>query len=418
MPPRTRPLTIDIRDPRIPGGRFKVAARTTSRAEHRRRELAVRRLVDLGEFDVLQLVRDRKIRIDELAQRVEAGTWADLRPAAAGDYPLQVWVDRMLERVPRASYEGYASTFRRLVEHFGPAFPMATLTRDQALAFLHAPKHSNGNKPWEAGTRNLARIRCGALWDVAMYAAQEEADRQDRRSGFRRNPWKAAQGSRGTKEDIRPRKAYLQPEQWDRLIGSVRGTRRALLYGLCCLAGLRKQEALQLRTGIDVELSDGGGGRVRIQPRDGELAWKPKTARSVRDVPITPELRALIEEHIASGHAGVRYLIRGERRDAPVHANTADEWVKSDFPAAGLKHGRSGDGFTLHSLRHTYASWLVQMDAPTLKVATMMGDTVAMVERVYGHLAPADLARTALLIDQKLQASRIVQESTRNATGR
>jgi integrase len=405
MPPRAATLVIDIRDARLAGGRLKLSARTTSKKVRKAREAALRRLIDLGESEIIDLVRARKLPLSDVTREVDAGTHANLRPTLAGRFVLGVQVDRMLERVPRQSYAGYESCFRGLVESFGASFPMETLTRDAALGWLHAPKRSTGNLPWSPGSRELNRIRCGALWDMVIYAAQEEAEHQDRRSAFRRNPWKDAKPARGTSEAIRPRQAYLQPAQWDRLLLSVLGTRRALLYALCCLAGLRKQEALQLRTGVDVELWDVGG-RIRIQPREGANAWKPKTQRSVRDVPVTANLRALIQMHIESGHAGERYLLRSTAGDWPTNPRTADEWVKHDFPAAGLLHGRAGDGLTLHSLRHTFASWLVQMDAPTLKVAKLLGDTVEMVERVYGHLAPTDLIATAGLIDRKLSESR------------
>lgn len=417
MPPRTTPLMIDIRDARLAGGRLKVAARTASRKEARRAATALRRLVDLGELETIDRIRRRALPLWDAVRAVEEGKHAELRTALAGSFVLGVQVDRMLERVPRASYTGYESCFRGLVAHFGAGYRMDLMTKDAALTWLHAPKESNGNKPWSPGTRALNRIRCSALWDMVIYAAAEAADQQDRRPSFRRNPWKDAKPPRGTSESIRPRVAYLQPAQWDRLIESVRGTRRAVLYGLCCLAGLRKREALYLRMGVDLELyPDGRTGRLRIQPREGTHGWTPKNARGVRDVPVGPALRALIEEHIQY-YAGERYLIRSTAGDWPTNPRTADEWVAYDFPRAGLLHGRGGDGLTLHSLRHTFASWLVQMDAPTLKVAKLLGDTVDMVERVYGHLSPTDLVATAGLIDTKLMDARTKQNSTASDTG-
>lgn len=50
---------------------------------------------------------------------------------------------------------------------------------------------------------------------------------------------------------------------------------------------------------------------------------------------------------------------------------------------------RSGiDHCTIHDLRRTCATWLVQAGVPTRKVARMLGDSEQMIERVYGHHAP------------------------------
>jgi integrase len=58
-----------------------------------------------------------------------------------------------------------------------------------------------------------------------------------------------------------------------------------------------------------------------------------------------------------------------------------------------------------HSLRHTFASWLVQRGTPIYEVAKLLGhSTVRMTER-YSHLAPDTVRQAALglggILDKK-----------------
>lgn len=48
-------------------------------------------------------------------------------------------------------------------------------------------------------------------------------------------------------------------------------------------------------------------------------------------------------------------------------------------------------GVARHVARHTYATWLLQADVPIAKVAALLGDSVLMIERTYGHLQSTDL---------------------------
>jgi integrase len=67
---------------------------------------------------------------------------------------------------------------------------------------------------------------------------------------------------------------------------------------------------------------------------------------------------------------------------------------------------------TFYTLRHTYASQLVQAGTPLLYVASALGHRDArMVERHYGHFAPSQVAATirANLPEFGITASRKVQ---------
>lgn len=57
--------------------------------------------------------------------------------------------------------------------------------------------------------------------------------------------------------------------------------------------------------------------------------------------------------------------------------------------AAGLKK------VTPHTLRHTCATWMVMNGIPFEMVAKFLGNSMDMIERVYGHHSPDWLRRAA-----------------------
>jgi integrase len=58
-------------------------------------------------------------------------------------------------------------------------------------------------------------------------------------------------------------------------------------------------------------------------------------------------------------------------------------------------------GVTAYALRHTAATWLVNKGVPLWDVAAMLGTSVEMIERHYGHMAPDYGERAANAIGQK-----------------
>lgn len=100
-------------------------------------------------------------------------------------------------------------------------------------------------------------------------------------------------------------------------------------------------------------------------------------------VPIIPELREVLWEAATIRTRDCVIEFRGGPVVSIRHA------FRERVKAAGLKD------VTPHTLRHTCATWLVMRGVPFEMVAKFLGNSVDMIERVYGHHSPDWLRKAA-----------------------
>jgi integrase len=415
-------LRCDIRDARIPGGRLSVSLGTKDPREAVRREDSLRQLIDAGEWEILRRLRipNRKpdaLHIEAVHAAVRAGDLSPLRSRddAAGDLTLGAEIDAMKQTKRATRTKGTQHSagmiFGAMERHFGVErtedgeivrdVPLVPIGMDECAAFLHAPKSTNRDRPWSAGTQGVAKAYASQLWRVAIAREAERAEIHGLAPRLTRNPWDRVETARNRKGRV----GWLRPQEWRTLARVTEGRPEAALLALGCLAGLRMSEALHLRPGIDVDMERR---LIHVQPREGSYAWHPKTRNSIRHVPMGDQLHATLGQHFARGFSGERYLLRlSPRHDQPMNDHPARRLVEGAYRAAGIRYGRqSDDALTFHSLRHTFASWLIQADVlfdeqppSLLTVARLLGDTVDMVVKVYGHLLAENFERAVKLLD-------------------
>lgn len=385
---------IDIRDKRLAGGRLALSAKTTSKTEWRKRDAACRALLEAGELEILGRLRAGKLHIADVQRAHARGDLDTIRQATGHDVTLGEAVGRLMQTVSATREPGtikeYRTVLGALVRDLGTSTTLASITTADAEAWLHEPKETAWGRPWSPNQQAKARMMAQRLWMLAIQHEVEVAQANGGRPKLTRNPWKTAELPRARQTRV----AFLQPEEWRTVIGRVQGTPKAALLALGCLAGLRNQEAAHLRPGIDLD-----AGKIHVQAREGEYAWKPKTDRSNRTVPVGPELERILQEHVRHGFAGERFLIRPPQEDRPLGISSVRLWTRAAFEAAGIQYGQEGDGLTYHSLRHTFASWLAQRDIQLMKIAELLGDTVEEVARTYAHLLPQDLEASVRIVD-------------------
>lgn len=409
QPPRKRGLVIDVRDQRLPDGRLTISARTKDPSVFQLRRAAVYTLMEMGELggNILERLKDKRLRIERVAEMVHARRAGELlEQAKAEERPvpakqmLGATIDRFLTRVKAtlapATLVEYRGFCRGLETALGvvrdskgrPMLDVAVsdVQREAAEAWLYGPK-GKARKPWSARRQTLAHATVHQVWQLAIAADEERAERDGLPRTLTRNIFAAGPASIRPPKIRKTRVVFLSRSQAGRLLWAVRGRPAAILMAAGIYAGLRAGETVHLRDGIDV-LED----QLKIQPRDGKYAWRPKTDNSVREVPMHPRLARWIRAHRRSGYAGEVYLTRPSTEDKPISDKTRERWVVEAFERAGIEYGRDeGEGATLHTLRHTTASWLTMADVHPLKIAKILGDDVKTVMDTYAHLVSHDL---------------------------
>lgn len=177
------------------------------------------------------------------------------------------------------------------------------------------------------------------------------------------------------------RQRCLSAEEAERLVAA---TPPMLLFPVLAglLAGLRIDEMLHLRPGFDIDLERG---LLAIQKQP---TWQPKNGKG-RFVPIVAQLRPVIEYHLAhfaSDDWMVPLMTMPER---PMDRATMARHFRTIVRNAELVSGvKDPQGVVFHTLRHTFASWLVMKGADLYTVSQLLGNSIAMVESTYAHLAP------------------------------
>lgn len=396
---------IEIRDQRLAGGRLCVSARTTSKPEARRRDAAIRSAMDRGGLDLVERLRgkgEHRLHIAELQGAVEAGDLDRLRRPTLEPLTLGSQIQRLLRTVeatksPATLYQ-YDIVCKMVLERWDEHTELAAISSDEIEQWLHEPKQTTGGKPWSPARQKLSAAILGRLFSSTIRREEEVAERNGVPARIRRNPLKNVELPERTDRRVE----FLRPREWRALAKATEGRAVCALLGLGCLAGLRLMEAAHLRTDIDVVGLGGSDPVIHVQPRDGEFAWRTKTKRSIRTVPVGAELQQILREHVRLGYAGDRYVIHSPRRDAPMSGQGLRQWVEPAFEAAGIRYGMERDALTFHSLRHTFISWLVQADVSLKKIEQLSGTSVRMILDVYGHLIDQDLRRAVSAIDRRL----------------
>lgn len=112
--------------------------------------------------------------------------------------------------------------------------------------------------------------------------------------------------------------------------------------------------------------------------------WGSKTNRE-RLVPLPDRLLAVLKRRYAASAGTLVFPGRdgGERSCGSQALRRAITAVGLNDPATVAQMGRA----TIHSLRHTFASWLVQNGADLAEVQDALGHTTLQMTRRYAHLA-------------------------------
>ena len=166
-----------------------------------------------------------------------------------------------------------------------------------------------------------------------------------------------------------------------------------ILFHLAVLTGLRRGEL----AGLQFDDIDEEGGAIYVRRSISQsgrrtIIKRPKTQRGMRRVVIDQRLMARLIEH-KEQMAAYRAQLGGDWNTqgwlfASVDGSVlAPRALNSRFSKLLERAGLGGQGYNLHTLRHTHISQMLMSNAPPLVVSRRAGHaSVATTMNLYGHV--------------------------------
>ncbi len=195
---------------------------------------------------------------------------------------------------------------------------------------------------------------------------------------------------------------YLERDELQALLAALPSKQWRLLASFLALSGLRFGEAAALTradvSGASITVSKGYCSNTKVTSA-------PKTASSIREVAIQPELRKIISEVL--DYSRTRELALGYRSDLlfasdrgeHISIRAFNEYLKDHSGAVTHKK------VTAHVFRHTHASLLMEAGIPIETISRRLGHESSQITReIYLHVTArlrekdADLIQSVSLL--------------------
>jgi integrase len=194
-----------------------------------------------------------------------------------------------------------------------------------------------------------------------------------------------------------------------RLVEAAKDSKRRALLLTVALTGLRASELRGLRWS-DVDLK---AGELHVRQRADRYndIGEPKSATSVRVVPLPPDLQSALKEWKLACPKGEGGLVFPSSTGAIEHHANMLRSLGPVMIAAGVVGKDSKPKYALHAFRHFFASWCINpkerggRELPAKVAQHLLGhSSIVMTLDRYGHLFPrgddrkelADAARALL----------------------
>jgi integrase len=199
-------------------------------------------------------------------------------------------------------------------------------------------------------------------------------------------------------------KQIWEDEQANSFICSCKDFLRSYstLFVMLLKTGLRVGEALALRW-TDIDLDQGVLHVARTVKADGSYG-PPKTKRSVRKVSFDGGTLKMLQRHKI--HRVKEKLRGGEgyNRDSLIFTTRTGRrpWLshgRAVLPAC-LQDLSGSPYITIHGLRHTHATMLLNGGHSVIVVAERLGDTPETISMIYGHATPRNQLEILKTIEQ------------------
>jgi len=181
----------------------------------------------------------------------------------------------------------------------------------------------------------------------------------------------------------RPKKlpVVLSDQEASQLIECVSNLKHRMVLLTCYAAGLRVSEATHLR------VPDIDGQREMIRVTNGK-------GRKERRVPVSPRLLSVLREYWKR-HRPNNYLFPGKTLDVPLSSATVQKACKLAVATAGINKV----GVSPHTLRHSYATGMLEAGVDLLTISKLLGHSSFVTTMVYLHVRRQHFDRSPSPID-------------------
>lgn len=178
----------------------------------------------------------------------------------------------------------------------------------------------------------------------------------------------------------RPIPSVLSSEEVARLLDTARPGRDRALFQTAYACGLRISELVRLQVG-DIDsarmvmiVRQGKGGKDRI-------------------VPLSPRLLAELRQYWLV-HRSLPWLFPGGKHGQPMHSASVDRIFQRTLRSAGIDKRA-----TPHTLRHSFATHLLEAGVDIVTVQRLLGHTAISTTSHYLHISRRHLQSTPSLLD-------------------
>lgn len=289
-----------------------------------------------------------------------------------------------LSGIESRTYADYGRVYERHIKPHLGSMPINMIDRKAVASFVNAlakTRAQNADTTLSAKTiANAHGILAAALNEAVLVGK------------IPTNPCRGTRLPRSGEVERREER-YLTHDEYNRLEAALTAKWVPLIRTLVG-TGMRWSEATALRVAeVDLE----GLPTIKIiratkwTPGEGYHDGVPKTKKSRRTIivpaPVADVLRPLLD-----GKAGDEYVFTASQGGQVRHSNFHRLVWKPALAKAKLKPPPR-----LHDLRHTFASWALEMGIGLEAIQDQLGhESILTTRKVYGHLQPA--MREALMV--------------------
>lgn len=286
-------------------------------------------------------------------------------------YSLDVFSKEYLGFLENNSSVGYVksvkASFNHALRYFGVNKIIIDITRSDAEKFIVSLK-SHAPRGYRAYFRNMK-----AAFNIALHW-----------NYIKENPFakvKLPKKQKGLPE-------YIYPDQLDSIIGKTRNKTLSEIFRFAFYSGCRRGEIINVKWK-----------NVDFQKRTitiGDANFQTKT-RAQRIIPMCKNLYSILWKRYNFGEKSCLKpdgLVFAKPNGFPFHEDTLSKAFKKACRAAKID-----EKIHFHSLRHSFASYLVQNGANIYSVQKLLGHSSITTTEIYAHLDIDTLHKSVKVFD-------------------